>query len=69
MKTSTKISKLVGLLESEVITTIQNNHKGQFESPCKNINYFTFDNDKELNRVSIYTTLGIVTKISYGYNV
>ena len=68
MKTSTKISKLQGQ-NLEAVKEILNRDFSvvRTESPDKNIN-FIYLNDEELNNVVLYSSLGKVHKISYGYN-
>ena len=68
MKTSTQISKLQGLSLETVKETINSKFTViRTESPDKNIN-FIYLNDKELNSVTLYSSLGKVHKISYSYN-
>ena len=68
MKTSTQISKLQGLSLETVKETLNSKFTVvRTESPDKNINFF-YLNDKELNSVTLYSSLGKVHKISYSYN-
>ena len=68
MKTSIQISKLQGLNLEMVKETLNTKFEVvRTESPDKNINFF-YLNDKELNSVTLYSSLGKVHKISYGYN-
>lgn len=68
MKASTKINKLQGQ-NLETVKQILNRDFSviRIESPDKNIN-FIYLNDKELNSITLYSSLGKVHKISYNYN-
>lgn len=68
MKASTKINKLQGQ-NLETVKQILNRDFSviRIESPDKNIN-FIYLNDKELNSITLYSSLGKVYKISYNYN-
>ena len=68
MKSSIKISKLQGQ-NLETVKEILNTDfsVSRTESPDKNINIF-YLNDKELNSVTLYSSLGKVNKISYSHN-
>lgn len=68
MKASTKINKLQGQ-NLETVKQILNRDFSviRIESPDKNIN-FIYLNDKELNSITLYSSLSKVYKISYNYN-
>jgi len=68
MKTVTKISKLQGQnLESVKEILNRDFLILRTESSDKNINHI-YLNDKELNSITLYSSLGKVHKISYNYN-
>lgn len=68
MKASTKINKLQGLNLNTVIDKLKTDFSVlKTESPDRNINHIYLSDD-ELNSVTLYSSCGVVKKISYNYN-